>query len=157
MSDYFKDFDSWNKIKKNINGSDYLPYFDSAEIWWCVLGINIGAEIDGKGEDFLRPILVLRKYNQFGCLIISLSSAREVDKSNISAGIVQGKSATANLSQIRSISSQRLIEKIQVIDKDLFLYIQKTAMEYNFPLQSFDIPSSNMKSSPQANIRTTDM
>ena len=62
---YFKDFEEWNKIKKEIELSDYIPYFDIGEIWWCALGVNIGVEVDGKGNDYLRPVLILKKYNQF--------------------------------------------------------------------------------------------
>ncbi len=152
--EYVKEFDDWNKIKKEIENNDYIPYFDAGEIWWCALGVNIGVEIDGKGEEFLRPVIILEKYNQFGCLTLSLSSARKADRDNIFIGLVQNKSATTNLSQLRSISSKRLIEKIRNIDKEQFLTIQKTAMEYNFPSQFSDIPSPKVESSPKANIIT---
>ena len=141
QEEYFKDFDKWNKIKSNIENTFREPYFSEGEIWWCALGVNIGSEIDGKGDDFLRPILILKKYNQFGCLIIPLSSARNADRDNIYAGIIEGKTATANLSQIRSLSPKRLIEKICIINKEIFIHIQKAAMEYNFPSQLSDIPS----------------
>ena len=137
--EYIKDFENWNNKKKSIESNTYMPYFDIGEIWWCSLGINIGAEVDGKGVDYLRPVIILAKYNQFGCYIIPLSSARLANKDNIYVGIVQAKQATANLSQTRSISSKRLIEKIQKIEINQLLSIQKAVIEYNFPLQLFEI------------------
>jgi len=151
--EYEKDFEKWNKRKQAVEENAYTPYFDAGEIWWGIFGINIGVEIDGKGDDFLRPLLVLTKYNPLGCLVIPLSSARSEDKDNVFVDIVIDRKATANLSQLRSISSKRLIEKISVLKKMDFLRIQKTAMEYNFPSQLFDFPSqSKTESSPKADI-----
>ena len=31
----------------------------------CHLGANVGFEQDGIGEDFLRPVLILRKFNVY--------------------------------------------------------------------------------------------
>ena len=39
-------------------------YFDERQIWWFARGFNIGDEEDGKGERFLRPVLIIRKFNQ---------------------------------------------------------------------------------------------
>ncbi|HEY4478395.1 MAG TPA: type II toxin-antitoxin system PemK/MazF family toxin [Candidatus Paceibacterota bacterium] len=141
-------FDKWNEVKKRINIRNE-PYFHEGEIWWIVSGINIGVEMNGKGDEYLRPSIILKKYNQFGCLIIPLSSARIANKDNISLGMIQNKEATANLSQIRSISSKRLIEKIQIISKEELLKIQKTVMEYNFLSQSFEILSPEIGEQPE--------
>ena len=149
---YIKDFEGWNVKKKKINDSSIEVFFREREVWWCALGVNIGTEIDGKGLDFWRPVLVLRKYNKFGCLIIPLSSTRPISKTDISVGYVQNKSATVNLSQIRSISSKRFVEKISMIGRIRFIYIQKAAVEYNFPSQLFEILSPKSESSPKADV-----
>lgn len=151
--EYEKDFDGWNIVKKRIEDNSSIPYFDIGEVWWCSLGVNVGVEINGKGNDYLRPVLILNKYNPLGCLIIPLSSVREIDKDNILIGVILDKTATANMSQIKSISSMRLVEKMVVIKKLNFINIQKAVMKYNFPLQLFDIPSPSIEeSSPKADI-----
>ena len=154
MSEHYeKDFEKGNKRKQAVEESTYIPYFDAGEIWWGIFGINIGVEIDGKGDDFLRPLLVLTKYNPLGCLVVPLSSARKEDKDNVYVDNILERKATANLSQLRSISSKRLVEKITVLRNIDFFRIQKTAMEYNFPSQLFDFPSqSKTESSPKADI-----
>lgn len=37
-----KDFDSWNDIKKNLDGKAKDMLFKEREVWWCNLGLNIG-------------------------------------------------------------------------------------------------------------------
>ena len=129
MSEHYeKDFEKWNKRKQAVEESTYIPYVDAGEIWWGIFGINIGVEIDGKGDDFLRPLLVLTKYNPLGCLVVPLSSARKEDKDNVYVDNILERKATANLSQLRSISSKRLVEKITVLRNIDFFRIQKTAM-----------------------------
>ena len=57
-----KHFDEWNEVKKSLDSTKKVPIYHEREIWWVVIGENIGAEINGKGNDFLRPVLVIRKY-----------------------------------------------------------------------------------------------
>ena len=57
-----KRFDEWNEKKKKIHYSKNLPLYHEREIWWITIGENIGSEVNGKGEDFLRPVLIVRKY-----------------------------------------------------------------------------------------------
>ena len=60
-----KDFDAWNNIQKVLNSKNEIPhYWNSREIWWLSLGVNIGNEQDGKGEFFKRPVLVINKFNK---------------------------------------------------------------------------------------------
>ena len=47
-----KPFDDWNSDKKRIDATeDYLPRYYKREVRWCRLGVNIGFEQDGAGED----------------------------------------------------------------------------------------------------------
>ena len=48
-----KEFDIWNANKKNIQNRELLNIkFHSREVWWCAVGVNIGSEQDGIGENF---------------------------------------------------------------------------------------------------------
>ena len=58
-----KDFDNWNVVKKRTQEKVDTAYFREREIYWANVGKNIGGEQNGKGEDFMRPLLVFRKYN----------------------------------------------------------------------------------------------
>jgi hypothetical protein len=46
-----KYFDKWNTRKKQINNSKKELYFNTREVWWIYMGINIGFEQDGKIQD----------------------------------------------------------------------------------------------------------
>jgi hypothetical protein len=45
-----KDFDGWNKDKKNINNEGTHKFYKAKEIWWCSLGLNVGFEQDGTSK-----------------------------------------------------------------------------------------------------------
>lgn len=103
----YKDFDQWNKIKKDINSSQKVPQFTEREIWWCALGVNVGSEEDGKGKDALRPVLVYRKFNKyiFYALPITSKQKENIFHSNIDAGEIKG---SVILSQMKLIDAKRL-------------------------------------------------
>ena len=42
-----KDFDGWNKRKKDIHYNGESKLYHTREIWWCNLGVNIGSKQDG--------------------------------------------------------------------------------------------------------------
>jgi len=100
-----KDFDRWNKLKKAINASEASErvYFHEGDIWWVRLGVNVGFEIDGKHKQFARPVIVLKKYNQYSFLALPLSTATRVNRWRVAIGDVAGKEAVAVLSQLRNL------------------------------------------------------
>ncbi len=69
-----KDFDGWIKIKKEIHFKGSIRTIKEGEIWWCKIGENVGKEICGKGKDFLRPVLIVRKLNKYSFIGIPLTS-----------------------------------------------------------------------------------
>lgn len=58
-----KDFKKWMGQKAEIHNNKTRPFFHEREIWFSSLGENIGFEQDGSGEKFMRPVLILRKFN----------------------------------------------------------------------------------------------
>ncbi len=82
------------------------------------IGVNIGVEIDGKHEHFLRPVVVVRKFNKDMALIVPTTARSKPE--NKYYLVVTGDDAkryTVCLSQIRAISSKRLFRKIGTIRK----------------------------------------
>jgi len=49
---YFKDFDKWNIVKKRVHTDEIKVSIRAGEIRWLSFGVNVGSEIDGKGESF---------------------------------------------------------------------------------------------------------
>src|SRR5262249_4092314 len=59
-----KDYDRWsehNEHKKKIHNSSERPFYHAGEICWCSVGINIGNELDGTGNEHDRPVLVAQQ------------------------------------------------------------------------------------------------
>jgi mRNA interferase MazF len=121
-----KDFDGWNKVKKKTE-EEQPRLYTVREIWWCRFGVNVGTEQDGRGQKFLRPALILRGFGPDACLVVPLTTSPREHSMRPSIGIVDGKKAKANLSQIRVVDTRRLVEKIGFLDQVIFSGIRKNA------------------------------
>ncbi|HEY4511654.1 MAG TPA: type II toxin-antitoxin system PemK/MazF family toxin [Candidatus Paceibacterota bacterium] len=121
-----KDFDGWNKSKKDIHNSAISRLYQEREAWWCSIGLNVGFEEDGKDKEFQRPVLILKGFSSSTCLIAPLTTSLKVHKYRVYIGKVDGKSASVILSQIRVVDTKRLINKIAKLDKNLFKLVRKT-------------------------------
>ena len=115
----YKDFDKWNKNKKELENTPIKKYVHPKEIWWCSLGVNLGAEIDGKNENFERPIIVIKVYNKETMIILPLTTKQKDDKFHHKIQ-TEGKIVWAKLTQMRMISSKRLLRKIDALDEVSF-------------------------------------
>src|SRR5882762_10483545 len=65
-----------------------VVYFHEGDIWWVHLGVNVGYEIDGKSSDFSRPVIILRKYNQYSFLALPLTTNARPNKWRVPIGSV---------------------------------------------------------------------
>lgn len=122
---YEKDFDNWNLLKKDKEFFANRPYFRDRDIFFAHIGVNIGFEQDGKGSEFLRPVLILKKFNKYSAFIIPLSTKQKVGKFYYSFVSSDGIDTIALLSQSRLIDVKRLKFKKGMIAKSDFILIKK--------------------------------
>ncbi len=122
-----KDFDNWNIIKKEINTKDVSRdlFFYEREVWWCSMGINVGVESDGKNENFERPCLIIKKFNSDMIWVVPLTSKEHYgshyQKIKHEAGV-----SWVCLSQIKTLSTKRLLRKIGMIsEREFFVTLDK--------------------------------
>ncbi len=104
-----KDFASWHQLKNYLQEAELrMPFFYEQEIWWINMGLNLGSEEDGKGTGFLRPVIILRRFNRqlFYGVPISTTTKTGPFYYSFSEGIAQP--ITALLSQVRAYDSRRL-------------------------------------------------
>ena len=106
-----KDYKEWIKNKSLIHNERPRVYFKEREIWFCHLGENIGYEQDGRGESFLRPVVVVKKFNNELLWAVPLTTNKKISSFYFSF-IFSGKHSTGILSQIRPIDAKRLKYKI---------------------------------------------
>lgn len=125
-----KGFDAWNHLKKTIHGnSSTRVYFHPREIWFAHFGANVGYEQDGRGDEFLRPLLVLRKFNNEVCWALPLTKAQKAGNPYYADFMYypfpdDRRSAPlqsiAILSQLRLVDAKRLRYKIGTVPEDEF-------------------------------------
>lgn len=120
--------DIWSKRKKKTENNFSVKFFHPREIWFARLGENIGYEQNGKGNYFLRPVIVLKKFNKDIFLAIPLSTRLKTSKYYFPV-LSGNKKAVAILSQIRLIDKKRLQNKVGVISENEFLKIKKAISE----------------------------
>lgn len=123
-----KDFNKWNEEKKKTHGENPRLY-TVREIWWCRLGVNIGTEQDGSGASFLRPAIILRGFGPDIFLVVPLTTSLRRHPLRIRVGTVQGKEASALLSQMRVIDTRRLVEKVGFLDQAIFQELRKAVRD----------------------------
>lgn len=118
-----KEFDKWNEVKKETEKDNVSFGFKNRDIFYIKMGQNIGYEQNGKGDSFVRPIVVLKGFNQNMFFGIPLSSQIKEGKFYYQFEFMKGDHLSTNialLSQMRLFSSKRLLNKIGVMDKNSF-------------------------------------
>ena len=125
-----KDFDAWNEDKKKADANEgYLPLYYEREVRWCRLGVNIGFEQDGTGENFSRPVLILKGFSRRVCLVVPLTTSVKHNRYHVAVGIIAGRKASAIVSQIRLDDTRRLDQHVGVVDKKTFASVRKAVKD----------------------------
>ena len=101
-------FDKWNELKQKLHAKKQPLRFHPREIFFVSVGENIGQEVYGKDELFLRPVLVYKKLSKTTFLGTPLTSTKREGKNYFSFEYKKGKTSIAQLNQIRVFDSKRL-------------------------------------------------
>lgn len=134
-------FGVWNQLKATLNAKVNFPRPKRRQIWWCVIGLNIGSE-QSCTDGFDRPVLVLRVFgSMFWGLPITSSDPDSKKEANplfyriegIPYMTEEGKEKKLQgyvaLHQLRSFDSRRLKRKILRMDTGLFDKIEAKIRE----------------------------
>lgn len=119
---YEKHFDAWIKVKKKLQYSNKKIFFHEREVWWCSIGENIGVEMNGKGQNFERPVVIFYKLSRDSFLGVPLSTQKH-DGTWFVPFNFNDRDQTAFLSQIRVMAAERLTQKIGELSDSDFLAI----------------------------------
>jgi mRNA interferase MazF len=126
-------FDTWNDIKKQVNAKEGRVIFKERDVFWCNLGVNIGDEQDGKGREFTRPVIILRKYNKNIFLGVPMTSKTKNNEFYHKIDF-QGKSSCALLSQLKVIDSKRLLERLGSLSNQDFYDLKRKIINVTFKI-----------------------
>lgn len=117
-------FDNWNEVKKQSNTNERKLSIKAREIFWMKLGQNIGSEEYGKGKDFTRPVLIVRKLTHD--LFIGIPTTSNTKNNDYFHPITytlksnEIRKSSAMILQIRVFSIKRLLNRLGMIDKKQF-------------------------------------
>mgnify|MGYP001306778922 CR=1 FL=1 len=120
-------FDQWNKLKKKIefekNNLDKFP--KEGEVWLSNVGKNIGSEQNGSGDNYSRPVLIVKKFNNLMFWAVSLSTRQKDFDFYFNYADLNNNKVSAILAQMKLVSVKRLKRDIYVMPKELFDQIKK--------------------------------
>ena len=125
-----KDFEKWHKKKTDIDNSSKRLFFHEREVWFCSIGMNIGYEQDGSGNDFIRPVVIIRKFNNEIFWGVPLTKTRkkikkQSEKFYYKFSFLENVASVAILSQIRLVDAKRLIRHIGTMKEENFSELTK--------------------------------
>jgi mRNA interferase MazF len=114
-----KEYDKWNEVKKNVQQDKKIRLFKERDIFFINMGQNVGYEQNGKGINFVRPIVVLKKITKDMFIGIPLSTQIKSGSWFYSFEFTMKDKISTNIAiipQLKMYSSQRLLNKIGVIN-----------------------------------------
>ncbi len=115
----------WFTVKLGLHKINRHPKVNEGEVWWCNFGENVGVEINGKHKLFLRPVIILKKYNQHFFLGLPMTSQIQHTGSWYVHFKFQDKERVCVLSQGRSLSVNRLYKRMGRLDEVDLMHIRE--------------------------------
>ena len=120
------DFDRWNEKKKQIELSNHMLFPREGEVWMCVMGKNIGIEQNGSITDFVRPILVVKKFNNQMFWVVPLSGKQKRLDFYYNFTDPQRMDVSAILAQLRMMSTKRFMRKMYTLAANHYIRIRES-------------------------------
>ena len=117
---YSKNHKKWLPVKESIDEEYKIKhYYRNGEIRWAAIGVNIGNEIDGKGDQFLRPVLILEKLSPWLYFVLPLSTKPDKDYLSVTKDNTNNLllDSFIRLNKIATLDIKIIIRKIGNIEK----------------------------------------
>lgn len=105
------EFLEWMELKDKIHKGGAITKFSEGQIWWAAIGKNVGVEINGKHEDYSRPVVIFKKLSSLCFLAIPLTSQPHSGTWYTEFNF-RGKQEFAVLSQVRMLGVSRLYNRM---------------------------------------------
>ena len=119
-----QEFDKWNEVKKETHKCKMVVNLKPREMYWVKIGKNIGDEEYGKNDEFVRPVIVIRRLTSdlfFGIPTTTNNKDGEYFQTFVHRGSKDKLMfSTAMILQTRVFSIKRLKSRICKISEDEF-------------------------------------
>ena len=86
--------------------------------------------MDGKNDDFERPVLVIKKFNRNMALVVPLTKSERETKYHFKLNLVNDNDSSVVISQISLLSGERFLRLIKKIPDSTFAEIVKEINSY---------------------------
>ena len=123
-------FDEWNEQKKQVDSFKSHPHIHAGEIWWAKLGQNVATETIGKGEEFLRPVLILKTVYRSACLAIPLTKTLKLGSYYFTFVDSNDVKQCAILPQVRYLDARRLTYKQSYVSMKTFRVLLQRMIDF---------------------------
>jgi mRNA interferase MazF len=120
-----KQFDKWNEVKKQIDQREEIIKFKERDIYWISIGENVGFEQNGKGKEFARPVLIVKKLNKQLFFGVPLSTTLRDGSFFYTFEFLENQKSSALLVQAKVFDIKRANQKLGMISQDDFKNIKK--------------------------------
>lgn len=125
-----QEFNRWNFLKQKIEKNEPEIFTKEGYVWMANIGKNIGFEQNGSGNNFSRPLLIIKKFNNHMFWIVPLSSKQKKLDFYFNYIDINGQKVSAVLAQLRLVSVKRLKRKMYEIDPSLLIQIKNRIRSY---------------------------
>lgn len=122
-----KNFDKWNEFKKRIDEDNNKPvnFPKEGEVWMSNVGINVGFEQNGNEDNFTRPMLIIKKFNNHMFWAVPLSTKQKKFDFYFNFTDLNNQKVSVILAQMKLVSVKRLKRDIYIMPDDLFKDIKE--------------------------------
>jgi len=104
----------WNVVHARIEINTNSQFPQRGQIWWANLGQNIGVEMNGKNNNFERPVLVIKNLNADSVFVAPITSTIS-DRNHLIKFDLNTNKMSVNIFQLRTLSTKRFTKKISDI------------------------------------------
>ena len=113
------DYHLWNTAK--IKTAQSKPKnIQNGHIYWTKIGKNIGCEVFGKNLDFVRPVLVVKRFSIKSSLFLGIPLTSKIKNNSHSYIFTDSKNRQQNalLNQMRVFNTRRIVSRCGKINYD---------------------------------------
>jgi mRNA-degrading endonuclease toxin of MazEF toxin-antitoxin module len=118
---------AWTKLKIRVCSRPDDEYRDEGAVWWAHVGENVGSEQNGKNQDFDRPVLIVKKVGPTMVWVVPLTS--KAPRRPWLLPLTTNRPGSVIISQLRSISSKRLIRFLMQSDAEEYAAVRGAISE----------------------------
>lgn len=119
-----KQFLAWIGLKEKLHENAHRPpYVSEGDIWWTAIGENVGSEINGKSEQFSRPVIIFKKLAH-GFYFVVPTTTRLHEGSWYVPFRQHERDMVACLHQARAVDYRRLSSKLGTMDDEDFTQVK---------------------------------